>query len=156
MTTISCFGFPFPLSAFSFPLSVSSCPDSNLENTKFFLWTSFFYQLLSHKYRGYSPIIGQDKVLRARHCSSFVFNLVLMRLVQSSSRIEKNNTCLASLGPSVVRVRGSKVKYATWSSHDLKVLDGKDKLVVESNPTIFKSHLIHSCNTKICVFMPIC
>ena len=28
-----------------------------------------------------------------------------------------------------------------WSSHDLKVLDGKEKLVVESNPTIFKSHL---------------
>ena len=50
--------------------------------------------------------------------------------------------------PSMVRVRGSKVKYARWSSHDLKVLDGKDKLVVESNPTIFKSHLI--CNTKFC------
>ena len=40
--------------------------DSNLGHTKFFLWTSSFYQLLSHKYRGYSPIFGQDKVLRAR------------------------------------------------------------------------------------------
>ena len=69
----------------------------------------------------------------------------MTRLAQSSSRIEETHLFgFARL----VRVRGSKVKYATWSSHDLKVLHGKDKLVVESNPTIFKSHLI--CNTKFC------
>ena len=28
--------------------------DSKPGDTKFFLWTSFFYQLLGHKYRGYS------------------------------------------------------------------------------------------------------
>ena len=48
---------------------------------------------------------------------------------------------MASLGPSVVREQGSKVNYARWSGHSLKVLDGKDKLVVELNPTVLKSHL---------------
>ena len=36
---------------------------------------------------------------------------------------------------------GSKVNYARWSGHSLKLLNGKDKMVVESNPTVLKSHL---------------
>ena len=48
---------------------------------------------------------------------------------------------MASLGLSVVRERGTKVNYAWWSSYSLKVLHGRGKLVVESNPTILKSHL---------------
>ena len=49
----------------------------------------------------------------------------------------------------MVRVRGSKVNYARWSSRSLKVLDGRDKLVVESNSTIFKSHL--NRDVQICI-----
>ena len=79
---------------------------------------------------------------------SFVFGLVLMRLAQSSSK-SKKTTCLASLGLSVVRERGSKVDYARWSGHSLKVLDGRDKLVVESNPTILKSHL--NQDVQVCI-----
>ena len=46
----------------------------------------------------------------------------------------------------MVRVWGSKVKYARWPSNDLKVLDGKDKLVVEShNPQKLLDY-----NTKFC------
>ena len=61
-----------------------------------------------------------------------------MRLVQSSSKSKK--THLFGF-PRTVIERGSKVNYARWFGHSLKVLDGKDKLGVESNPTILKSHL---------------
>ena len=41
------------------------------------------------------------------------------------------------------------VNYARWSSHRLKVLDGRGKLVVESNSTILKSHL--NRDVQVCI-----
>ena len=71
-----------------------------------------------------------------------------MRLAQSSSKLKKKH--LFGFPRPVCGARtGSKVNYARWSSHSLKVLHGKDKLVVESNPTILKSHL--NQDVQVCI-----
>ena len=95
--------------------------------------------------RGLFPDFRQDKVLRVRQCFSrysFALGLVLKRLAQSTSRIEEFH--LFSFARPIRGARsGVKGQYARCFSHDLKVLDGKDELVVESNPTIFKTQGQH-------------
>ena len=83
------------------------------------------------------------------HCSSlFDFNALSDYFGTSA---------IYTIGQPFTCVQGSKVKCAWWSSHELKVLDGRHKLVVESYSTspLVSGHLIlhikiwcNSCNSR--------